>query len=193
MDSSQISASGLRKFLKHLAVVSSKYKDREEAKDKLKKHVTKLRSSVVGKKTKKKIMSEFEHLEKKISMVLQKEAEILRLRGGDVANYKALMSRISENSDRVKMIDKQFSELKDKVEKMHDIKLDRETRIKALEKRIERGNTKKQALPELSAKLQFLEQKYLEMKNSGKYSDGDLDKIKFKIDSLKVKAAVSKF
>ncbi|MFH1641645.1 MAG: hypothetical protein ABIC04_01970 [Nanoarchaeota archaeon] len=190
--SEKINTTGLRRYIKHLAIVSDKYREREDARDGLKKQIKKLTASSLGKKTKQHIMNEFRDLEKQVSIVLNKESEILRMKTEGV-DYKNLMQEIGVNRKEIDEIKNSVVELNRKIDTLVDTKLGREVRIKKLEKRIKVSHKKKKELPVVSDKLMLLEKKYMQIKDDPKYTKEMLDKIKFKIDTLKVKTAISKF
>lgn len=190
--SKKISAEGMKDFVKRLALASSRYKEKENAQKGLQRQIKKLKASALGRKTKDKIMGEFDILEKKINLVLEKEAEILAGRKGS-SSYKSFKQEIEKNREEIDKIQDSITELKEIVVGLAQTKFGRETRIKKLEKKIKAHHTKKKALPSVSQKLEFLEKKYNAMKDDPRHSKSDLDRVKFRIDSLKLKATLSEF
>ncbi|MFH2028252.1 MAG: hypothetical protein ABIJ08_03900 [Nanoarchaeota archaeon] len=193
METSRINTSGLRRYLKHLALVSNRHHEREEAHDSLRKQIGKLKASALGKKTKVKIMAEFEELEDMISLVLEKEQAILDSETGNPQAYRKILKEIEDNRKEIMELNKVVTQQERKIKNFDIMKLERELRLKDLEKKIKSVHKKRKELPALSNKLMLLETKYNEMKDNPSYNRKDLHDIKFKIDSLKVKAAVSNF
>lgn len=186
-----VNPKNLRRFLKHLANVSVKYKQKEKAKEDLEKHVEQLKADAMEKRSRKKIQEGFDKLNEKISTVLEKESEILSMRGADIAKVKDLMKKVEETESKMVQVENKCDELKQKIESINDIKIQREQRIIELEKKIQKSAKKREVIPGLSDKLAELEARFEKMKASGKYDISVLDKMKFKLDALRLKATIA--
>src|SRR3989338_5011785 len=99
---------GFRKFLRHLAMVCGKYKDRDDARDGLQNQIKKLKASSLGKKSKEKIMDEFKILESQVHEVLDKETEIMKMGHG----YPDVLREIEENRTEIDTIRDALAEIK---------------------------------------------------------------------------------
>ena len=160
---------GFRKFLRHLAMVCGKYKDRDDARDGLQNQIKKLKASSLGKKSKEKIMDEFKILESQVHEVLDKETEIMKMGHG----YPDVLREIEENRTEIDTIRDALAELK---QSLHTIR------------------HKKQKTPDINAlllRIKLVEQRYTILKRDPRRSRQRLEKIKYHIDTVKLKAAHS--
>jgi len=188
----------MKKFLKHLFIVSKKYKESELAKKGLEKQIKKVKFISFKKPKRWLIEKELKVLEGKVSDVLSKEAEILRLGREESDKTIELKSRIGElemelrHAVRIGEEDKekisQLSLSLDEMKKAFGNRFEREKRIKELEKRVITTAKKRKEFSVLGSQIKNLEEKYNALKEKG-IGKEKLAAVKEKIESLKYRLA----
>lgn len=190
MEQKQISIdpASLKLFTKHLCIISKKYSDREAAHEELNDQLSRIKQISESKKlSKTALKSEIKDLEKKIGLVLKKEAELYQ-------SGKIERMMIRNLKDKVEKLEQQRSiESSKKDAQLSAI----QTTLSNLEKKqnpIVKIKGKKQTIAEVETKpttdkeqirnkIQELESKYNSLK--GKYSETVLSPIAKKIADLK--------
>lgn len=164
---STVGKAGLKRFVKHLCIISKKYEDKESARRDLRRQITKLKTASLSKKTKRYVLEkELKDLENKINSVLEKELELLTLGKQDSILIRKL-------NDRLQQLEDHFNITKEKL----DIFTSKKVSAKKPAKTI--------SATEL--KIKEMEARYEKLKKEGKLSRFDLSRIEGKINALKKK------
>jgi len=183
MMSSQIHPERLKRFVRHVCVITKKYKDREKSRIDLQKQMEKLKRF----STKKKEMDqELKELNQKVSLVLEKEMNLLGLERGEKATSREMMRGVMENRERIKGISDSIDDIKEKLENYILLKTKRQREIDKLETKI-RGNAKKKdSTALLKNRLKKLEAFYKQLKSKGV----DVSRVERRIDDLRLRLAI---
>ena len=122
-------------------------------------------------------------LNKKISMVLEKESELVGIKKIESSASKQIMNLAIENKYRIGQINDSIDEIKSRLQGYIEARTARERKIYALENKI-RGKFKtKKEVVLLKNKLKKLEQLYAGLKKKG----GDVNSIESRIKGLRMK------
>jgi len=184
----------LKRFTKHLCIISKKHSDREAAHEDLKNQLSKIKRISTNKKlTKTALKSEIKELEKKISLVLQKEAELYQFGKIERMMIQKLKDKIEEleqfreresskKDAELTSIKQALTNLQKKQDYIINLKTHGKTPIKEIETKTQE-HSPEQDKEQIRKKIQELESRYASLK--GKYSEEDLAAIGDKIDDLK--------
>lgn len=199
-DSSNLNSHALKRFLKHLFIVSKKYRESELAKKGLEKQIKKVKTIPFKNPKRWLVEKELKILESRINNVLSKEAEVLKLGKEESCRSIELNSRIEELERQLRRSIKIGEEDKEKIAQLSlsldemkqslGDRLEREKRIKELEKRVVATSKKRKEFSALGGQIKNLEEKYNLLKEKG-IGKEKLVAIKEKIDSLKYRIAAS--
>ena len=132
----------------------------------------------------KKIISELETQEKTIEDVAKGEKV-------DAQSISELKERQKEMLAILKRLDKKSSDLKQEAKLLMPVKdllAEKKKRMQEVETKIKQSTQKSPKQLQLEKQIGFLEQKYKQFQESGKYSEEQLKRIKDKIDMLKLKS-----
>ncbi|MBW2992615.1 hypothetical protein KY345_05350 [Candidatus Woesearchaeota archaeon] len=190
----------LRGFMRGMVTAERKIKEKELAREDLKKHIAKVKKLAAGKRPSlgaiKKHISE---IEDKVNNVLQKEAKLLRSSAYENKTIVDLRKRIKEleeeislkelhnknllklNEDNINKLSETIDALQKKIESYISTKTERERRMKELEDKIRR----KVEVKGVDERLAELEKKYAELKQREDIEEEDLERVKHRIDHLK--------
>jgi chromosome segregation ATPase len=175
-----------REFFKHIVKAYDRYEEKNKAKEKLGKHIEKIKILSLDKKTsKKRIEDEFKQLEQQIADVVALEKGIITRK-----DYKEVSKEVKTR----------ILALERKLERYTQLIEGRREKIRKLEKKIKEKATELPIIPikrpklslnedltiKLRNQLYDLEEKYHDLKVDG-YPEKDLKKIKDKIKKLKQK------
>jgi len=178
--SNSIHPERLKSFVRHVCVVAKKHKDRGKARVELRKQVERVKRFSSEKKG---IDKELKELDGKISLVLEKERQLLGIEKEDNAVSKALMNNVMENKEKINKINESINDMRQRLQDYIEMKTERERRISQLEKKIIAKAGKKKSVSLLESKLGKLEDMYNKLKKKGV----DVSAIESRIDHLKVK------
>jgi hypothetical protein len=186
-----INPEGLRVFLRHVARVQKKITERGMARQKLQRKIQNLKRASIGAKTKRKIDVELAELNRHINEVIEKEKAIAGYakRGDDVTN--SLVNSLLVNSQKMDTVLDDVKKLEQKLDGFSKLKLDREVRMKVLEKKIGMSTTKKGASFELRTQLDKVVRHFEEVSKDPKYNPSDLNSIQNKINMIRLKLSTS--
>ncbi len=186
-----INPDSLKSFTKHLCIIAKKHSDREAAHEDLDNQLSRIRRLSISKKaTKNSLKNEIKKLENKISLVLQKEAELFRV--GKVENLliQKLKDRVEELEQlRKKELSKKNAELSSIHLTLRDLEKKQDYLINTKAQRgphVKELETKKRTQPakeQIRERIHGLEAQYNSLK--GKYDQEALAIIADKIDELK--------
>lgn len=170
----------LKSFVRHVCVIAKKHKDRGKARVELQKQMQRLKRFSSKKKE---MDEELKELNRKISLVLEKEMQLLGIEQGESAASRELMRNVAENKERIRQINESINELKEKLENYIRFKTERERSINELEEKIRTKTEKKKRISLLKSKLRNLEILYNKLKNEGV----DVSRIENKIEDLRLR------
>jgi len=186
MESSQssdkINPERLKSFVRNVCVIAKKHKDREKARVDLQKQMQRLKRFSYKKKE---MDEELKELNRKISLVLEKEMQLLGIEQGESAASKELMRNVAENKEKIRQMNDSINELKLKLEDYIRFKTEREKKINELEKRIRAKAGEKKNISLLKRKLDDLEVVYNKLKKKGL----DVSRVADRIQNLKLQLA----
>lgn len=181
--SQKINPRRLKSFVRHICVIAKKHKEREEARAELQNQLKRLKrfsSKKMG------MDDELKELDRKISLVLEKEMELLGIRQGESGVSKELMNRVLDNRERIRSINYSINEIRERLEDYIRMKTERERRINELEEKIRAKVGKKKNVSLLRNKLKKLETMYNKLKKKGI----DVSRVESRINSLKLRLMV---
>lgn len=200
MSSERINPEGLKKFVRHLCVVSKKYDDRESARKGLKTQIKKVKTISLAKNPKRWLVEkELKALNDKISLVLEKESKLLGIEEKDSALIAELQNKIQRleseivgrersGEEKIKEMSDALTALREKVKQVAELKTGREQRIKELERRIKGAPpTATQKTLLLRGQIKALEERYNKMRP--RYSREELSSVENRIRFLKDRLA----
>jgi len=172
----------LKSFVRNVCVISKKHKDREQARVELQKQMQRLKRFSYKKKE---MDEELKELNRKISLVLEKEMLLLGIEQGESAASKELMRNVAENEEKIRQMNDSINELKLKLDDYMRFKTERERKIDELEKRIRAKAGEKKNISLLKKKLNDLEVVYNNLKKKGL----DVSRVADRIQNLKLQLA----
>lgn len=184
--SEKINPKRLKSFVKHICILTKKHKDREKARIELQQQIQKLKRFSSKKRE---MDEELKELNRKISLVLEKEIQLLGIRQQESAASKELMNKVLENRDRIKEINNSISEIKRRLEGYIQTKTERERKIEELENKIRAKLNQNNNLSLLKNKLRKLEDLYNKLRIEGI----DVSTIENKINDLKLRLNFAKY
>ncbi len=170
----------LKSFVRHVCVMAKRHKDREKARVELQKQMQRLKRFTSKKRE---MDEELRELDRKISLVLEKEMQLLGIEQGEGAASRELMRNVAENKERIRQINYSINELKEKLENYIKFKTERERQINELEKKIRARAEGKKAVSVLKKRLNSLESLYNKLKKKGV----DVSRIENRIKDLKLR------
>lgn len=163
-----INPDALKRFMKHLCLVSHKYHSRDEAREDMDKQLLKLKKLSLGKQSNKKIIEKgMKELNDKISLVLQKEAQILQIENrervmmGRLENAQSMQNSV-ENKDIFCSLNDSINSLHKKLDRIIDINDSRKKRVKEIEEKIKKSS--RSGKLGIKKRIKKLELKYRSMK-----------------------------
>ncbi len=180
---SKLDPNSLKSFVRHVCVIAKKHKDREIARSDMYKQMQKLKKFSSKKKE---MDEELKELNSKISLVLEKEAQLLGTKQGESAASKELIEKTMENKAKIEQIYNLINEVNERVRNYTEIKTERERKIKELEKKIRTKSKSNKQISLLKNKLKALEATYNKLKNKGL----DVSRVAEKIEALKLRLSV---
>ncbi len=202
--SEHINPAALKDFVRHVCIAARKHHEREEAKTGLEMQIKKVKQASLAKQPKRWLVEkELEALNKKISMVLEKESQLRGTEEKDSADIAELKNKVqqlerelaekerseseelSKNKEKIEEMGYALKALKDKIGEIAAVKIEREKRIKELERRIKGTPTETQKTLLLKGQIKALEERYNKMKK--RYSREELSSVENKIRFLKEK------
>ena len=134
--------------------------------------------------TKKKEMDEeLKELGKKVSLVLEKEMQLLGVKNKEDVFSKELMDEVMENREKIKQINTSISEIKESLRNYVERKTERERKIEELEQKIRGKAQSKKDISLLKNKLKNLEALQNKLKSKGV----DVSSISGRIENLKLR------
>jgi len=172
-----INSAGLKHYMRHICSVTKKSIKEEEPRKKAVEEV----NSYFGNDE---IKDQLAELKRKVSTILDNEFDAMDYKKREEESSIKLREQLDENKQSLAELRLTVEEIKKEVETILDLKYTREKRIKVLENKIESHHKKTKPL---SKKLNELEQKYKKLKSNKQASGELLNKLKEKIDSLKLK------
>lgn len=172
----------LKGFVRHVCVIAKKQQDREKAHIEMQKQMQRLKKFTSKKKE---MDEELKELNRKVSLVLEKEAQLLGIEKGDSALSNELMKGVSENKQKIDYMSDSINSLKESLDNYVHFKMERERKIDALEKKIRTKAKKKEGVSVLKKKLNTLESMYDNLKKKGV----DVSQVEGRIQYLKLKLA----
>ena len=191
----------LKAFIKGIVVAQNKIKEKEMAREELKEHISTVKKLAAAKKPSvEKLKRYVNEIEDKVNTVLQKEAKLLRtsayesktiteLRKKVVQLEQELSTKETQNKNLAKINDESIKKLTTTIDSMQQNikkyisdKTERERKMKELEEKI-RGKVE---LGDVREKIEMLEARYNELAQKGEHEGKDLERIRQRIDSLKL-------
>jgi len=170
----------LKSFVRHVCIISKKHKDREQARVDLQRQMQRLKRFSSKKKE---MDEELKELNKKVSLVLEKERQLLGIEKGESEASKQMMRMAMENKEAVRKLNNSIDELKGRLRNYVEMKTKRTRRINELERKIKGKVRKRKDVSLLKAKLKKLEDMYNRLKKKGV----DVSRIEGKITDLKLR------
>ncbi|MBU1004717.1 MAG: hypothetical protein KJ561_02730 [Nanoarchaeota archaeon] len=154
----------LKRFVKHMCILAKKHRDREQARIDLKKQMERLKRFSSKKKE---MDEELKELNRKVSLVLEKEAQLVGIKRGEHVASKQIMSLAVENKYRIGQINSSINEIKSRLQGYIEARTARERKIAALENKIKNKTKTKKGVLLLKSKLKKLEGIYNKLKKKG--------------------------
>ena len=179
-ETSKIHPKKLKSLVRHVCVIAKKHKDREKARVELKNQIKKIKRFSSKKKE---MDEELKELDRKISLVLEKEMQLLGIEQGESFGAKELMKDVTENKDRIRQINESIIQIKERLEDYIKVKTERERKIDKLENKIKAKFEEKKNISLLRNKLKKLEGLYNKLKNRGI----DVSRVESKIEDLRLR------
>lgn len=173
-----------KSFVRHVCVVAKRHRDREEARAELQNQIKRLKRFSSKKRE---MDEELRELDRKISLVLEKEIQLLGIGKEESAASKELMQDVAENRERARQISNSINEIRSKLDSYINMKMGREKRIAELECKIRARAAKKKDIPLLRDRLRRLEGLYHKLKQKGV----DASRIESRIEGLKLRLSFS--
>ncbi len=152
MNSDKINPDSLKRFVKHLCVIAKKHSDKEAARNDLSSQLSKIKKLSLNKNAKKSVIeTEIENLESKISLVLQKEAELSTIGKAENTVIRKLKQKIAhleqsnekesaENKALLSSMKQSVAELRKKMDRLAGVKTGRKRRVKSPKKARQNNN-----------------------------------------------------
>ena len=170
----------LKSFVRHVCIVAKKHKDRETARVELKEQIDRVKKFSSNKKES---SEELEELNRKISLVLEKEMQLLGIGKEENLASRDLIKNVSENRDKISKMNESINKLGAKLQDYIESKTERERNIERLEKKIRSETKQKKNVSLLKDKLKSLEALYNKIKKKGV----DVGGVESRIEELKLK------
>ena len=175
----------LKSFVRHVCIVAKKHRDREKARSELQGQIKRLKR-FSSKKKEMEMDEELKELNRKISFVLEKEAQLLRIGKEESAASKDLMYNVVNNRDKINQMNESIRDIKERLKDYIELKTEREKKINKLEKKIRAKTEKKKDVSLLKNKLKSLEALYNKLKKKGV----DISRVESRIEDLKLRLMV---
>ncbi len=128
-----INPKGLKRFVRHLCVIAHKYNNREKARADLQEQLQKLKRFSSKKKE---MDEELKELNAKLSLVLEKELQLVGIKQDESIRSKELLTAINENKNKIDQIKESVNEIKERIRNYIEAKSEREIKIDRLEQKI---------------------------------------------------------
>lgn len=192
----------LKAFIRSIAISQKKIKEREMAREELKKHIEKVKKLAgQGKPAMDSLRKHVYDIESKVNTLLQKEAKLFRssaYEGRNVAEMQRKIKMLEEqiilkdtenenlikyNKDNINELARTIDTLKQRINNYMGDKEDRDRRVAELEDRIRKQVETKEA----DARLEELEKKFRELEQREGYEEEDLQRVKQRIDMIKTR------
>lgn len=192
----------LKAFIKSVAVSQRKIKEREMAREELKKHIEKVQKLAgQGKPAADSLRKHVYEIENKVNTLLQKEAKLFRssaYEGKTVAELQRKIKMLEEqiilkdtenenliryNKDNINELARTIDGLKQKISSYVGEKGERDRRMAELEDRIKKQVEAKG----VGDRLEELEKKFRELEQREGYEEEDLLRVKQRIDIIKTR------
>lgn len=181
--SKEMDTKRLKSFVRHLCVIAKRHKDREKARSELQEQINRMKRFSSKKKE---MDEELKELDRKISLVLEKEMQLLGIEQGESAASKELMKDVAENREKIGQINNSVEDIRRRLNNYIKVKTERERKIEELEKKIRKATEKKNKLALLKNKLDKLETTYTKLRDGGV----DVSRIEDRINDLKQRLMV---
>jgi len=173
MHSQNISIRKAKIVLKRIGHITNRLEARAKARVELDNHIKKIKKKPSDKK--------FNKLNLLINSVMNEEINLAKCNVIETQRVKDLKEIIRLMHKKHDLMETKLDELKKESEECQKIKKMNERRERALETKMKRKIDK-----EMAKKIEILEEKYKEYKKSGSLSKTELNKIKKRIDKLKI-------
>lgn len=194
MIQSTISSHQLKRFVKHLCIVTKHCYEREDARKKLDLHLKKIEKSD-------NVEKEISGLNKKINLLLEKEAKVARLGirkrtipveieekihllEKKVSLIQADRDNLSKENDELKEIIGTVEHLKKTTNEVEETKRRHHERVNRIKNKVDK-EYRKNMLSELKDKISVLESSYKRISNDKTIHPGRLHKIEEKLKKYK--------
>jgi chromosome segregation ATPase len=197
-----LDVSRLKDFVRCIVAAQRKIKEKEMARDELKKHITKVQKLAAQRSPElSSLRKSVADIENKVNTVLQKESKLLRSSAYENKTIAELRGKINElegqlyikdaqkdnlarfNEERIKSLSENINAMKQKVSSYIEDKSERERRMAELEEKIRRQVDVKAA----NARLEEIENKIRELEQREMYEEDDLSRVKQRIDMIRTK------
>ena len=178
--SQKLDPARLKSFVRNVCIVAKKHKDREDAHSDLQKHIRGLKKFSSKKKE---MDKQLKDLNSKVSLVLEKERQLLGVEQGESYALKDIMDNMTANKWKMEQMKASINDLKAKLNEYIEIKTAREKRINELEAKIRAKTQKKENVSALKVQLSKLEATYKKFKKQGV----DVSGIEDRIDDLRLR------
>jgi chromosome segregation ATPase len=192
----------LKAFMRSVAASQKKIKEKELARENLRKHIEKLQKIAVQKNpSQTNLRQNLAEVENKVNDLMWKEAKLFRtslyeertvseLRRKIAALEEQLMIKDSEkanlikfNRDNIKELTNTINALKQRMGSYLDSKAERDRKMAELEEKIQKQVETKA----LNERMEELEKKFGELSQREDYEENDILRVKEKIDQLKTR------
>ena len=160
----KISSRRLKSFVRNLCLITKRHQDREKARIELKKKIMELKRFTSKKKEMDQVLKE---LDDKISLVLEKERQLLGISQQGSGESRALTRNVLENQEKIKRLNYSIDALKQRIDDYIDIRTARDRRVKELESKIKQKVKVKEDFALLKGRLNRLENMYSKLKRQG--------------------------
>ena len=190
---SKISSNQLKRFVRHLSLVTKKYYEREKAKKSLDNHLNKIKKSS-------NLNKEMELLNKKINMLLEKETKVaelglnkilpesiqkkVRLLEEQLALTQSERDKLTSDNEELKKSVDSLSNLKSTFDDVDETKDETERRVQAIEDKVD-NKYREFLIRELDQKISLLESNYQRISKDKSISPNRLYKIEEKLKAYK--------
>lgn len=179
-NSQKLNPERLKSFVRHLCIIAKKHKDREDARSELQEQIKRLKRFSSKKKG---MGEESKELDRRISLVLEKEMQLLGIGKGEGAASRELMRDVSENKEKIRQMNESIKQIRESLEGYVRFKTERERKIEELEKKIRAKAAKKENIFMLRKKLKDLEYLYDKLNKKGI----DVGRVASRIEDLKMR------
>lgn len=184
MDQINYDSKKVREFFEHIVKAYKKYEEKGKAKEKLDKHIEKIKILSLDKKSsKKRIEEEFKQLEQQIADVVALEKGIITRKDYKEVG-KEVKSRILSLEKKLEKYTRLIEGRRDKIRKLEKKIKERAKELPVIPIKRPKLRLNEDSTIKLRNQLYDLEEKYHDLKIQG-YSEKELKKIKDKIKKLK--------